>query len=136
MGGSIGGATFQFDVYWSTQFEANPMASEKTAVDGTRVTVMTGPLNRGDVHVFKFTWATQAQLEILKGLAANPTQTFSINLGAGGTTVTGRCVAKGALKYKPVANYKGFTDGQVQGTPRDLYDGEIKVIVSPTGLNG
>ena len=135
MGGTIGGASFQFDLHWVTQFEGHPVASQKTAIDGTIVTCMAGApagsITPNGIHTFKFTWASQAQLAVLKSLAANPTMTFSISTGIGEPSVSARCVAKNALKYQPVVNYEGFTDGQVKDGPHDLYDGEIKVIVLP-----
>lgn len=136
MGATFGAINFEYDLHWVTKFQGNPVAQDKAALDGSKVTVRLSTVPRG-VHTFKFTWITHDQLEVLKSYAENCHTFYALTPEEGGASYSARFVAdQGRLAYQQVVDCNGFTHISVEDTTHDLYDGEMHLILSGTSGGG
>jgi hypothetical protein len=149
MGGTVGGVNFQFDLYWLTQFQttnvplADSDARPKKNLDGEDVYCYVGnpQVNQQgaisgveikEQHVFKFSFATPANLAALRSLKDAGTL-FDITEGTGGETLQNCRFVEVAdwISYTPaVIKEDEFSFASTTGTQLQYVNGQIRVYIN------
>lgn len=131
MGGSVGNISFADDLFWVTEPKRPSLISEKRALDGTVVQswLSSQASQIDEQHTFRFTWVPRSTVQALRNLKKLKT-TFTLKTSSGSSSLTCRFIAsEDAIDAKPVPPEDFFSSDAVEGTPLDLWNGEIKVWV-------
>ena len=133
MGATVGGTALKYNLFWVTQFQKKGIGVAKRGLDGSiAVSTLVNPSSSiPQLHKFKFTWITRAQLVAIETLYRSG-NLFTIVTSTGGNTIT-NCIPlpfeEDGLTYEPImgASPDCYDYDSVASTQIDLFNSEIRV---------
>jgi hypothetical protein len=139
MSALVGTVILDDDLYWVTQFQDVGMSAKKTTLSGAIVvsrmkfSSITGSTDQE--HTFEFFWATGKQVAQMRSLFLDLTAITIIPCIELGPSLLGCVPIADGFKASPVVSKDFMSHARIKGTPLDLYNGELRLVVPASALD-